>query len=96
MNWPGLSRFVDEAWRPLFLMLPGGRMRSKPPDQSALEVDAETGLEALSPAGTSVHILWQDLSGKASIGETGQALSQLARHCLELGARVPAERRVED
>jgi len=88
----GLSRFVDEAWR-RFPDASGRPDAVEPPDQSALEVDAELALRRYRQL-TSVHILWQDLSGKASIGETGQALSQLARHCLEL-ALGAAERRVE-
>jgi [glutamine synthetase] adenylyltransferase / [glutamine synthetase]-adenylyl-L-tyrosine phosphorylase len=88
----GLSRFVDEAWR-RFPDASGRPDAVEPPDQSALDDDPELALRRYRQL-TSVHILWQDLSGQASIGETGQALSQLARDCLEL-ALGAAERRVE-
>jgi [glutamine synthetase] adenylyltransferase / [glutamine synthetase]-adenylyl-L-tyrosine phosphorylase len=41
----------------------------------------------------SVHILWRDLIGEADIVETGQAISSLARSCLEM-ALTAAEARV--
>ncbi len=86
-----LSRFVDEAWR-RFPDAAGQPDAIAPPSPAELEDDAALALRRYRQL-VSVHLLWQDLNGQASIEETGQALAKLARDCLEM-ALVSAERRV--
>jgi len=89
---PRLSQFVDEVWR---------RWSDAPqPDEPVSTPALDTVLSA--PESTlrryrqlaSTHLLWRDLSGQASIENTGQAISKLARDCIEL-ALIAATHKLE-
>jgi len=86
-------RFVAEAWR-RFDHAPDPREPLVPPNEQALAADASTALRRFRQL-QSVHILWRDLTGEADIAATGQALSALARQCIEL-ALSTAERQVAE
>lgn len=78
--------FVAEAWR----RFPDAAPPEEPverPDSEALNRDPLAALRRYRQL-ASIHILWRDLSGQADIRATGQALSQLARDCLELALEV--------
>lgn len=78
--------FVAETWR----RFPDHSSPEKPvskPDEQALLEDPARALRRYRQL-ASVHILWRDLTGQASIAETGQALSELASVCLELGMKA--------
>ena len=86
-------RFVAEAWR----RFPDAGHPAEPvaePDPVAMQADPEAALRRYRQL-TSSHILWQDLAGDHDIAETGQAISALAGHCLELALEV-AETRVAE
>ncbi|MGY6587145.1 MAG: bifunctional [glutamate--ammonia ligase]-adenylyl-L-tyrosine phosphorylase/[glutamate--ammonia-ligase] adenylyltransferase [Wenzhouxiangella sp.] len=79
---PELSAFSAEAWR-RFPDHEGPDQPPARPDQDALADNPLKALRRYRQLG-SVHILWRDLMGKADIAETGRAISQLARDCLEM------------
>ena len=89
---PEHAAFVAEAWR----RFPDHPGPEQPPARPEADMLAENPLKALRRYRQlgSVHILWRDLSGQASIAETGQAISQLARDCLDM-ALQQAESRVQ-
>ncbi|MGY6629918.1 MAG: bifunctional [glutamate--ammonia ligase]-adenylyl-L-tyrosine phosphorylase/[glutamate--ammonia-ligase] adenylyltransferase [Wenzhouxiangella sp.] len=79
---PELSAFAAEAWR----RFPDHGEPDQPPplpDPAALAENPLKALRRYRQLG-SVHILWRDLTGQVDIAGTGQAISQLARDCLEL------------
>ncbi len=86
-------RFVAEARR----RYPDAPDPSEPvaaPDELALADDAPAALRRFRQL-ASTHILWQDLAGHHDIATTGEAISDLARQCLEL-ALAAAEARVAE
>lgn len=87
----GQCRFVAEAWR----RFPDHGDPAEPLERPAPEAVIEAPETALRRYRQlqSVHILWQDLKGEHDIAATGQAISALARDCLEL-ALVAAEHAV--
>ena len=75
-------RFVAEAWR----RFPDHGDPAQPVEQPTAEavlVAPEAVLRRYRQL-QSTHILWQDLSGASDVAATGQAISALARDCLEL------------
>jgi [glutamine synthetase] adenylyltransferase / [glutamine synthetase]-adenylyl-L-tyrosine phosphorylase len=85
---PAHSGFVAETWR----RFPDHDSPDQPvpePDEDALIADPGLALRRFRQQ-ASVHILWRDLTGQASIAETGQALSRLAATCLNLGLKAAA------
>lgn len=86
-------RFVAEAWR-RFEDAPSPDQAAQRPDAEAMAADATRALRRYRQL-QSIHILWRDLGGQADIGQTGEALSALARDCIEL-ALTAAERQVAD
>ena len=82
------SGFVAETWR----RFPDHDAPDQPvsePDEDALVENPGLALRRFRQL-ASVHILWRDLTGQASIAETGQALSGLAATCLNLGLKAAA------
>lgn len=67
----------------------GNRPSNSPPGDSV-----DVGLRRLRQL-ASTAILWRDANGRATLEETGLALSRLAEHCLER-ALTEAERRVAE
>ncbi len=88
---PSLSAFVSETWR----RFPDDRDPTKPPPAPTEQELADNPERALRKFRqlSSVHILWQDLTGQADIASTGQAISALARQCLDMALSV-AETRI--
>ena len=84
--------FVKEAWR-RFPEHPHPSAPVEKPDAGSLAEDPERALRRYRQL-QSIHILWQDLSGTSTIAQTGQAISALARDCLNL-ALGAAENQVE-
>ncbi len=82
------SDFVAETWR----RFPDHDSPDQPvpePDEDRLLEDPGLSLRRFRQL-SSVHILWRDLTGQASIAETGRALSKLAATCLDLGLKAAA------
>lgn len=88
---PELSAFVAEAWR-RFSDHEGPDQIPEKPSPAALRDDPHKALRRYRQLG-SVHILWHDLVGEADIAATGQAISALARDCMDM-ALTAAETRV--
>lgn len=84
-------RYVADAWR-RFGDAPHPGQALDQPDPAAVNANPEAALRRYRQL-QSVHILWRDLTGQADISQTGQALSALARDCLEIAMTV-AEARV--
>ncbi|HMA98982.1 MAG TPA: bifunctional [glutamate--ammonia ligase]-adenylyl-L-tyrosine phosphorylase/[glutamate--ammonia-ligase] adenylyltransferase, partial [Wenzhouxiangella sp.] len=74
--------FVAEAWR-RFPEHPAPSFRVKKPDAETLAANPELALRRYRQL-QSVHILWKDLAGTSNVAETGEAISALARDCLNL------------
>ncbi|AKS40736.1 bifunctional [glutamate--ammonia ligase]-adenylyl-L-tyrosine phosphorylase/[glutamate--ammonia-ligase] adenylyltransferase [Wenzhouxiangella marina] len=87
-----LSRFVDEAVRRWPEMPPPEQPVPKPAPESLLAEPERTLRRFRQQA--SIHILWRDLTGLATIEDTGAAISALARECIELALTV-ARARIE-
>jgi glutamate-ammonia-ligase adenylyltransferase len=86
-------RFAAEAWR-RFDDAPDPASPLERPDKEALTADPERAIRRYRQL-QAVHILWRDLAGEAAIADTGRALSELARECIEMGLEV-AEGRVAE
>ncbi len=89
-----LSRYADEVAR-RYPDAPPPDRSVEPPDDEALAADPEEALRRYRQL-SSVHLLWQDLAGRHDIETTGQALSALARRCLELGLKTATARVAKD
>lgn len=91
-EWLGEScRFVAEAWRRFDDPPDPARPLHRPEPEEVLH-NPEVALRRYRQF-QSIHILWQDLAGENDIAATGQAISALARDCLDL-ALTAAEHQV--
>lgn len=86
-------RYVADAWR-RFGDAPAPERSLSRPDDEQLHAEPERVLRRYRQL-QSVHILWQDLTGRADIEQTGQALAALAIECLDMALNV-AESRVTE
>lgn len=81
-----VSRYADEVWR-RWPDAPSPEHKPPAPDLEALRAEPESAIRRYRQL-ASIHILWQDLTGEASAEETGQALSALARECIDLALQA--------
>ncbi len=81
-----ISRYADEASR-RWPDAPSPEHKPALPDAEALQADPEAAIRRHRQL-ASLHILWKDLTGSASVEETGNALSALARECIDMALQA--------